>query len=88
MKPIEFKESNQTLTKPNYMTDEECGTLPIHTDGDSCLSCWKMSLIERLKVLIFGRIWVFVRSGSTQPPISLACWKNALTRRIKKEKLH
>jgi len=87
MNPIEFKESNQTLGKPNNMTDKECGTLPIYTDGKSCLSCWKMSFIERLKALIFGKVWVFVHSGSTQPPISVDCWKNAFTRRIKKEVL-
>lgn len=59
------------------MTNEECRALPIHTDGTECLSCWKMSFFERLKALIFGNIWIFVRSGSTQPPISLGCWRKA-----------
>jgi len=84
MKPMEFKESNQTLMKPNSIADEECGALPIYTDGASCLSCWKVTFVERLKVLLFGKVWVFVHSGATQPPISLNCWKNAFTGRNEK----
>lgn len=77
MKPIKFKEANNMLRKPKGMADEECRPLPIYSDGTVCLSCWKMNLIERLKALFFGKIWVFIRSGKTQPPISLNCWKNA-----------
>lgn len=83
MKPINFREANKILARPKNMTDEECRALPIHTDGDACLSCWKMSFFERLKALTFGKIWVFVRSGSSQPPISLACWKNAFIKEKK-----
>lgn len=82
MKPIEFKEQTKVLSRPASMTDRECAFLPVYTDGKICLSCWKMSLWERLKALIFGKVWVWVHSGGTQPPIALACYKSA----FKKEK--
>lgn len=71
MRPISFKESNKTLLKPESMTDEECFSLDVFTDGEVCISCWKPTLRERLSLLIFGKIWIWVVSGSTQPPIVL-----------------
>ena len=38
MNPINFKEATKILRKPENMTDEECGTLPIYTDGIKCES--------------------------------------------------
>lgn len=73
MKPIDFKEANRTLGKPQDMTDEECRPLRIYTDGRQCVSCWKMTLKERLSALFFGRIWVDTLSGGTQPPMWIAC---------------
>jgi hypothetical protein len=62
-----------TLQKPESMTDEECGPLAVCQDpaGKCCLSCWKPSLRERLSLLFFGRVWVWIYSGRTQPPIAL-----------------
>ena len=53
------------------MTDEECGPLPVCTDGDVCISCWQMSWRERLAALLCGRIWLWVYTGGTQPPVAL-----------------
>ena len=75
MKPIKFEEQTKILSRPKSMTDEECGSLAIFSDGKVCLSCWKMGFKERLKALIFGKIWVQVYSGKTQPPIALDCCK-------------
>ena len=75
MKPIEFKERTGILLKPRYMTDEECEPLPIHHDGESFVSCWKMSLKERIKGLLFGKIWLYVFSKISQPPVSMVCDK-------------
>ena len=70
MKPVDFRESNKVLRKPESMTDEECGSLPIHNTKDGqCISCWKLSLKERLNVLFGGVIWLGVCSGITQPPV-------------------
>jgi hypothetical protein len=71
MKPIEFKQANKNLLKPAGMTDEECGSLPVYCDGKECISLWKMTWKERLSAVFFGRIWLYVVSGQTQPPVSL-----------------
>ncbi len=76
MKPINFKYATTVLERPNDMTDEECGPLPIFRDDGQCISLWQMSLRERLSALIFGRVWVWVYSGITQPPISLSAERN------------
>ena len=78
MTPVKFKESNRTLGKPESMTDEECGSLDVYTDGESCLSCWRMSFLERLRALFFGRVWLWVVFGhGTQPPVALECKRTA-----------
>ena len=71
MKPIQFKQANKNLSKPTGMTDDECGSLPVHSDGKECISLWKMTWKERFSAFFFGRIWLFVVSGQTQPPVSL-----------------
>jgi hypothetical protein len=71
MIPIKFPESNAILTRPVDMTEEECMSLSVHTDGVFCISCWRPTLRERLSILLFGKVWVWVRSGRTQPPIAL-----------------
>ena len=75
MRPIKFKYHNKTLLKPQRMTDEECGSLPVHADGESCVSCWRLGFFERVRALVFGRIWLTVYGGVTQPPVSLFCGK-------------
>jgi len=75
MKPVEFKEQTKVLQRPKGMIDEECGSLPVHCDGKSCVSCWKLSWTERIKAILYGKIWLYVWSGITQPPVSLACDK-------------
>lgn len=73
MKPVKFKEQNRCLAKPKSMTEEECQDLYVYTDEKVCVSCWKLSFIERLKALIFGKVWLGVLSGGTQPPVWLDC---------------
>jgi hypothetical protein len=69
MKPIDFPQSTKVLQKPSDMTDKECLPLPVWCDGKHCISCWKPTLIERLKVLFIGKVWIGILSGNTQPPI-------------------
>ncbi len=69
--PNNFPEANRDLLKPDGMTDEECGSLPVYTDGRECVSLWRMSWRERLSALLFGRAWLFVLSGGTQPPVAM-----------------
>src|SRR5262245_54440666 len=80
MKPFQFPEAQRALTAPEGMTKEECGDLWIYeTPEGQCISCWRMSWRERLSALIFGRAWIWVWSGSTQPPISLLAKRQIFT---------
>lgn len=67
MEPIDFKQSNMTLTAPGAMPN--CEDLQVYTDGKQCVSCWKMSFKERIKVLFTGRVWLGVIGHRTQPPV-------------------
>ena len=71
MEPMNFKQANKNLLKPEGMKDEECGSLPVFSDGTQCISLWKMTWRERLSALLFGKIWLSVYSGQTQPPVWL-----------------
>jgi len=69
MDPVNFPQANKTLTAPGSMP--ECGELPVFTDGKVCVSVWQLSFIERLRLIWYGRLWLFVWSGETQPPIGM-----------------
>lgn len=79
MKPIKFKEANKNLQKPSNMTDKECSSLWVFTDNKQCVSCWKLSFTDRLKALVFGKIWIGILTGTTQPPIWADCKKTVFT---------
>jgi len=69
MKPIEFKEQSKVLGRPESMTDEECSSLPVFSDGMQCVSCWKLSEEEISLINKTGCVYISVLSGQTQPPI-------------------
>ena len=75
MEPGKFQQSNKTLGPPKGMTEKECGSLPVFTDGQQCISLWKMTWRERLSALFFGKVWLSVHSGQTQPPVWLMAEK-------------
>lgn len=75
MTPINFREANKLLNKPTGMTDEECSLLPVFSDGEQCISCWKMTRKQRISALLHGKVWLSVLSGGTQPPVWLDCAK-------------
>ena len=57
MRPIGFKMQNAVYAKdqPEYIP------LPVYKHNDSMLcvsSCWRMSLVERVKVLFTGVVWL------------------------------
>ena len=74
MRPIKFKEVNKELLKPAGMATS-CGTLPVYNNGEVCISLWKASFRERIGILITGKLWLQVRSGNTQPPVSMGAEK-------------
>lgn len=71
MKPIEFEGNNTLYTKPEGMSDEECGSLPTHQEGNSIISCWELSEEDLKKVLVEKKIWLGVLSP-VQPPVFLS----------------
>jgi hypothetical protein len=57
MKPIEFPEYNKVYAKdqPEYQP------LPVFkadTPEGHCISCWKLSFTERIRILMTGKLWV------------------------------
>lgn len=72
MKPIEFKEQNKILGAPLGMTSDECGLLPVFTDGNECVSVWELSEDDLKKIIETKCIYVGVLSGETQPPIFIS----------------
>lgn len=67
MKPVRFKESTKVLSAPESMP--ECGELHVFNDGKDCISKWKPSFVERIKILFGGCVWLGIMSGDTQPPV-------------------
>ena len=72
MEGISFPEQTLTLGRPPSMSEEECGPLPVYLTAEGqVISCWRMTLRERFSALIFGKVWLWVWSGKTQPPVAL-----------------
>jgi len=84
-KPRGFKESNRTLMPDNH-PGHEVQPLPVVSDGDYCVSSWRLSFWERFSALFFGRVWLYVLSGSTQPPVWVAAMRRGFLRGIRKLK--
>lgn len=73
MQGVHFKEETDELRRPPGMTEEQCGSLPIYRTSDGhCISCWELSDEELETLKKTKRIWLWVWSGKTQPPVSLA----------------
>lgn len=68
MEAITFPQQNVTFTKPESMTDEECGSLPAYRGEGQIISCWKLSPEDLNKVQETGIIWLSI-VGSQQPPV-------------------
>lgn len=84
LSPTKFDEANRNL-KPENMTDEECSSLWVYSDGSQCISCWKMTWKQRISALLHGRIWLSVISGYTHPPVWLDCGKTVFIKEDKKK---
>lgn len=69
MKPIDFPQSTKVLQRPSTMAESECQSLHVWNDGKQCVSCWKPTLGERIRIAFGGNVWLGVLSGKTQPPV-------------------
>jgi len=82
MNPIKFKEANKILKSPDILI----GDLPIFTKEIKALSCWKMSILDRLKALFFGKVWVcLLLRDYIHPPIWVNIGRTELIKNKKKE---
>lgn len=73
MKPISFPEANKNLQPSGKRYSENIESvhpLPIWTDGEQCVSLWRLSWRERIGILLRGTLWVQVLSGNSQLPIA------------------
>lgn len=61
MKPIKFKHQNVVFAEdqPEY---QPLPALKIDSPTGEVVSCWKLSFKERIKVLVFGRVWMSLMS--------------------------
>jgi len=61
MKPVEFKHQNIVFAKdqPEY---QPLPALRIDSPTGEVVSCWRLSIKERLQVLVFGRVWLSLMS--------------------------
>jgi hypothetical protein len=75
MEPRQFPQANKVLKPPAGMTSEQCGDLHVFSDGHECISLWQLSWKERISALLFGKVWLFVHMGDTQPPVAMMATK-------------
>lgn len=93
MKPVQFPEANVQLHAPSGMEDE-VSVLPVcRTEAASegsdkkhvyHISCWNLSLWERLTILFRGRLWLWVMSYA-HPPVSIdtrSPWRKQTLKRL------
>jgi hypothetical protein len=54
MTPIEFPQQTMILAKdqPQYQP------LPVFMDGVETVSCWRLTIVERLTLLFTGKLWL------------------------------
>ena len=67
MQPVEFKEANLVFGK-----DQE-GYLPLYVfrSGETIITKWRLTIVERLWLLITGTLWMHTISTGAIPPTSL-----------------
>ena len=73
MIPTEFKGQQTVLGAPvnwNKETHGECVGLPVVRTPAGFLSCWKPTLLERLKLICGFRVWLHVMTNG-HPPVAM-----------------
>ena len=83
LKPVPFKEANRELSPLMYAKNHK--GIQVFTDGEQCISRWKLTLRQRLSVLIFGRMWLGIRSGYSMPGAWLDCGRTCFVKEKKRK---
>lgn len=71
MNPIDFPDSNLNLTKPRDMTDDECKSMMVFCTPEVMVSCWRLTWMDRLRVLFGRHVWLTV-VGKRHPPVAMS----------------
>lgn len=71
---VDFPEANCDL-QPLFHA-KNCEGIRVCSDGVSCISCWKMSFRQRMNALIYGTIWLSIKSGYSMPGTWISCEKS------------
>ena len=58
MTPIEFKEQNVVFAKDQPPYQPLPAMVDVNSDQGEVVTCWRLSLSERLRVLFKGNIWM------------------------------
>jgi len=68
-RPVGFEGANKILQAPPG--DDNCRDLECFSDGESTVSCWRLSKDEMAEIARTGVVW-FMAVGQTHPPIHLS----------------
>lgn len=69
--PIKWKGANKILVAPQDTTKEQVQDLHVFSNGNVCVSKWKLSEEAIKEIIDTGCIFLSVYSGSSQPPVFL-----------------
>jgi hypothetical protein len=73
MKPVKFPEQNKTYAE----NQKEYLPLPVCDNGEEVVSCWKLSVWERVKILFKGHLWLSEKMfGKPLTPVFLTVDKS------------
>jgi len=86
MKPSYFKECNRRLsnTPPKEAADFFPSTF--YADGTNSLYLYKPTIRERISILLFGRVWVTMKTGKDLAPATLIRGKRSVFEKLKKSR--
>lgn len=59
IKPVWFKDSNKII--------EGLRPIPVYEDGNNIVTAWEVPLLDRIKLLFTGRLFVVVRYPELPP---------------------
>ena len=86
MIPQPFPESNLTLGAPPGM--KNCDRLEVFKGRSMLISCWRPSFRERLSLLVFGKLWLYIHSPGSQPPVAIAARRKTFEKLKESKILH
>ena len=66
-RPRHFSEANT-----QWIGEGDIGALPVYREKDENISCWKLTIRERILILLTGSIWLHV--WGDHPAVYISGW--------------